>query len=222
MADETPPRVDETPDPSAAVDEFVLDPHADAVDRAVSGAVRAAKKVLVDEQGTLLDGIRVDGAAAVTAVIEDEDAHAAPYEEAVEPALRELIEELGGAPDAVSHGIGQVRTVALAPVRRRLREVVETSDDPGDLTDTVRGLYRESRSRRLPAAVAAAVASVRGAVAVGLATGDVRWQVDPAGSCGPDCADNAAAGPRAAGTPFPSGAVHPPTEPGCTCRLVEL
>ena len=164
-------------DPEAeAEDAPELDPHRKAVDRAVSDAVRAAKKVLVEEQGILLEGIRVNGGEAISDVVEDEDAHAEPYEGAVEPALRALVEALGGTvgDDIVGEGFTQIRTVALAPVRHRLQEVAAESDDPDELTDTVRGLYRESRSRRLPAAVTAAVAAVRGAVTVQLAAGDVR------------------------------------------------
>lgn len=207
-----------------AAGDGVVDPDAELIERAVSSAVRAVKKVLVEEQGTLLDGIRRSGGDAVAVVVADDDAHAEPYESAAEPALVELAEALGGTPDAATLEVGfeQIRAVALEPVRQRLLEVAETSDDADELSDTVRGLYRESRSRRLPSAVAAAASAVRGAVAISVASGEVRWQVDPEGPCGPDCADNALAGPVSAGSPFPTGALHPPTEPNCTCRLVAI
>ncbi len=198
------------------------DPDAELLERAMSTAVRAVKKVLVEEQGTLLDGIRRSGGDAIAVVLADEDAHAEPYESAAEPALIELAEALGGtgAVSTLEVGFEQIRAVALAPVRRRLLEVAEASDDADELSDSVRGLYRESRSRRLPSAIDAAVAAVRGAVAISTESGDLRWEVDPSGPCGPDCADNALAGAVSAGSPFPTGALHPPTEPGCTCRLV--
>ncbi len=198
------------------------DPDAELLERAMSTAVRAVKKVLVEEQGTLLDGIRRSGGDAIAVVVADEDAHAEPYESAAEPALIELAEALGGTGDVSTLEVGfeQIRAVALAPVRQRLLEVAEASDDADELSDSVRGLYRESRSRRLPSAIDAAVAAVRGAVAISTGSGDLRWEVDPSGPCGSDCADNALAGAVSAGSPFPTGALHPPTEPGCTCRLV--
>jgi len=163
------------PEPQPEPDDVPApDPHAQAVERAVSDAVRAAKKVLVVEQGTLLDGIRVSGGEAIGGVIEDEDAHAGPYEDAVEPALQVLIEELGGMidDDIVGEGLAQIRVVALDPVRHRLQEVATESDQADELTDTVRGLYRESRSRRLPDAVSAAVTVVCDAVALQIAAGE--------------------------------------------------
>jgi len=202
----------------------VVDPDAEVVQRTVSTALRAVKKVLVEEQGILLDGIRQHGAGAISSVVEDEDAHADPYESAAEPALVALAEALGGTGDSAILDVGcaQLRAVALLPVRRRLLEACEASDDADELTDIVRGLYRETRARRLPSAVAAAVTAVRGAVALATASGQVRWQIDPAGPCGADCADNALAGAIEAGSPFPTGALHPPTDSSCTCWLVAI
>ena len=202
----------------------VVDPDAEVVRRTVSTALRAVKKVLVEEQGILLDGIRQHGAGAISSVVEDEDAHADPYESAAEPALVALAEALGGTGDSAILDVGcaQLRAVALLPVRRRLLEACEASDDADELTDIVRGLYRETRARRLPSAVAAAVTAVRGAVALATASGQVRWQIDPAGPCGADCADNALAGAIEAGSPFPTGALHPPTDSSCTCWLVAI
>ena len=47
----------------------------------------------------------------------------------------------------------------------------------------------------------------------------VRWVVDPGGSCGADCADNALAGEVTAGERFPTGDRFPPAHPGCRCRI---
>ena len=69
---------------------------------------------------------------------------------------------MGGDADTRRQGYEQLRSVALDPVRSRLLEVAEHTDDADELSDTVRGLYRESRSRRLPMAAAAAVSAVIG------------------------------------------------------------
>ena len=130
--------------------------------RAESVATRALKKVLVEEQSTLLDGVRRSGPDAIAVVVADADAHAAPYESAIDAAFDEIIEAVGGDAGTRQAGYEQLRSVALDPVRSRLLEVAEHSDDADELSDTVRGLYRESRSRRLPMAAAAAVSAVIG------------------------------------------------------------
>ncbi|NIR36653.1 MAG: hypothetical protein GWN79_08505, partial [Actinobacteria bacterium] len=188
---------------------------------AAADAAKAMKKVLVEEQGTLLDGIRRSGAAAIEVVIQDEAAHDKAYDRAATPALRELVAALGG-PKRLSlrAALGQIHAIALEPVRQRLREVAERVDDPDELSDTVRALYRESRSRRLPEAAAAAVVAVDGLVVLHHnKNGEVHWVVEEGGPCGPDCADNALAGDIAAGDEFPTGDRHPPAHPACTCHL---
>ena len=213
-ATEPEPAPEPKPEP-ALIDE--------ARDLAVKQAARALKKVLVDEQGTLLDAIRRSGADAVDVVVADPDNHGAPYESAVQPVLHQLIESLGAVEEPnfdVAYGL--LRTVALDPVRHRLIEVAKQSDDPDELSDTVRGLYRESRARRLPEAAQALVAAAEGATMLALAEGLVEWWIDPDGGCGPDCADNALAGAIVAGEAFPTGHVHPPANSTCTCRLVGL
>jgi len=140
------------------------DPNAAVRDRVVSVVTRALKKVVVEEQGTLLDGIRRSGGEAVSVVVEDADAHASAYEAAATPGLMELIEALGGTEADLAAGFGELRSIGLDPVRQRLLEVVERSDDADALSDTVRGLYRESRSRRIPLAAEAAVSAVAGAL----------------------------------------------------------
>ena len=189
-------------------------------ERAVSVMTRALKKVVVEEQGTLLDGIRRSGGDAVAVVVADADAHALAYEAAAAASLTELAASLGGSDEHVEVGLEQLRTVGLDPVRHRLLDVAERTDDRDELSDTVRGLYRESRSRRIPLAATAAANAVIGAVTVATATGPLCWVVDPSGGCGPDCADNALAGPVEPGAAFPTGVLHPPTDPSCGCFLV--
>lgn len=188
--------------------------------RAAAAAAKAMKKVLVEEQGTLLDGVRRSGAEALSFVIEDGPAHRSAYEEAAADALRELVAELGGSKRIkLTSAFDQIDAIALEPVRQRLTEVAERGDDPEELSDTVRALYRESRSRRIGEAANAAAVAVDGHVAVALAKGSVTWHVEPGGPCGPDCADNALEGAVKSGKKFPTGAPHPPAHAACTCWL---
>ena len=157
------PDTESEPEPEAEQEAAVsTDPNQALRARAESVATRALKKVLVEEQSTLLDGVRRSGSDAIAVVVADADAHAAPYESAIDAAFDEIIEAVGGDADTRQAGYEQLRSVALDPVRSRLLEVAEHTDDADELSDTVRGLYRESRSRRLPMAAAAAVSAVIG------------------------------------------------------------
>ncbi|NDH10460.1 MAG: hypothetical protein EBY44_01735 [Actinobacteria bacterium] len=153
------------PEPEPEVEQEVAeaaDPNRAVRERAESIATRALKKILVEEQSTLLDGVRRSGSDAIAVVVADADAHAAPYESAIDAAFDEIIEAVGGDAGSRQAGYEQLRSVALDPVRSRLLEVAERTNDADELSDTVRGLYRESRSRRLPMAAAAAVSAVIG------------------------------------------------------------
>ena len=159
----SPPDAESESEPEAEQEAAVsTDPNQALRARAESVATRALKKILVEEQSTLLDGVRRSGSDAIAVVVADADAHAAPYESAIDAAFDEIIEAVGGDAGTRQAGYEQLRSVALDPVRSRLLEVAEHTDDADELSDTVRGLYRESRSRRLPMAAAAAVSAVIG------------------------------------------------------------
>lgn len=206
---------DDGPDADAADD----DPRVAVRSDATAAAVKALKKVLVDEQGTLLDGIRRSGGEAVHGLVDDAKAHAAPYDAAARPALVAFAGHLGADAVDLDAALAQIHTIALDPVRQRLREAADDTDDADELSDTVRALYRESRSRRIPEAAAAAVVAADGLAIRASAEGSVRWVVEKGGPCGPDCADNELAGAVGPGEEFPTGDLHPPSHVACTCRL---
>ncbi len=201
-----------------------VDPADDVRERAAVAAAKAMKRVLVEEQGSLLDGIRRSGAAAV-ASLEEEQIHNSCYDKAATPALREQCITLGGTSDLdLAPALANIHVIALEPVRRRLADIAEQFDSEEELSDAVRALYREARSRNLNEAASAASVAVDGLVKIekahnGKATRTVRWVVDPGGSCGADCADNALAGEVTAGEKFPTGDRFPPVHPGCRCRI---
>lgn len=219
---------------SEASEQTQPDPAEEVRERAALGAARAMKRVLVEEQGSLLDGIRRSGAAAV-ASLGDEDRHNSYYDKAAIPALREQCITLGGTSDLdLAPALANIHVIALQPVRRRLADIAGKFDSEEDLTDAVRALYREARSRHLNEAASAASVAVEGLVTLdrahndsahngpvhnGKAGGAVRWVVSPGGTCGADCADNALAGEVAAGEKFPTGDRFPPAHPGCRCRI---
>ncbi|MCY3849695.1 MAG: DivIVA domain-containing protein [Acidimicrobiaceae bacterium] len=199
-----------------------------ARERAADAAAKAMKKVLVEEQGSLLDRIRRRGAAAM-ALFDEEASHNAAYDQAAIPALREQCVSLGGSPELdLTPALANIHEIALEPVRRRLADIAQQFDSEQELSDAVRALYREARSRHLNDAASAASVAVDGLVKIdeahkavhkGKAELKVRWVVNADGSCGADCADNALAGEVIAGEKFPTGDRFPPAHPMCTCRL---
>ncbi len=209
------------PEPSA---DAMADSNGAVRKRAADAAAKAMKKVLVEEQGSLLDGIRCSGAAAMTS-FDEEASHNASYDEAAIPALREQCVSLGGPTELdLTPALANIHVIALEPVRRRLADIAEQFDGEEELSDAVRALYREARSRHLNDAASAASVAVDGLVKIDKAHQDkadrtVRWVVNVDGSCGADCADNALAGEVVAGDKFPTGDRFPPAHPMCTCQL---
>ena len=204
--------------------EPISDPTYAVRERAAEAAAKAMKRVLVEEQGSLLDGIRRTGVAAMTS-LEEEESHNSSYDQAAIPVLREQCITLGGTSDLdLTAALANIHVIALEPVRRRLADIAEQFDGEEELSDAVRALYREARSRHLNEAALAASVAVDGLVKIDKAHKDkanqtVRWVVNSGGGCGADCADNALAGEVTAGEKFPTGDRFPPAHPMCTCRL---
>ena len=231
-SESAPEQVAEPPQSSKSEASGDPEPTADAMadsngavrKRAADAAARAMKKVLVEEQGSLLDGIRCSGAAAMTS-FDEEARHNASYDEAAIPALREQCVSLGGPTELdLTPALANIHVIALEPVRRRLANIAEQFDGEEELSDAVRALYREARSRHLNDAASAASVAVDGLVKIDKAHQDkanrtVRWVVNADGSCGADCADNVLAGEVVAGDKFPTGDRFPPAHPMCTCQL---
>ena len=231
-SESAPEQVAEPPQSSKSEASGDPEPTADAMadsngavrKRAADAAARAMKKVLVEEQGSLLDGIRCSGAAAMTS-FDEEASHNASYDEAAIPALREQCVSLGGPTELdLTPALANIHVIALEPVRRRLANIAEQFDGEEELSDAVRALYREARSRHLNDAASAASVAVDGLVKIDKAHQDkanrtVRWVVNADGSCGADCADNVLAGEVVAGDKFPTGDRFPPAHPMCTCQL---
>jgi len=122
---------------------------------AVGGIARRLKRLVVDEQGDLLDAVRRNGARAVRSTITG-DTRA--YTRAVRVPMQDFASDIDVSIDDVDlEAAGSAILSALVePVRERLGELIEGTDDPDELTAAVRSIYRESRSRRADTAAEAA------------------------------------------------------------------
>ena len=122
---------------------------------AVGGIARRLKRLVVDEQGDLLDAVRRNGVRAVRSTI---TSGTGAYTRAVRVPMQDFASDIDVSIDDVDlEAAGNAILSALVePVRERLGELIESTDDPDELTTAVRSIYRESRSRRADTAAEAA------------------------------------------------------------------
>jgi DivIVA domain-containing protein len=194
---------------------------------------RKLKRVLADEQNTVLDRLRHDEPVrSLDDVIADAADHGARYFDIVEDDLMAAAEagadSLGGATlDAGEGGVlAPIRESLLGdlimPLRDRLADRIAAGDGDNEaITKSVRSVYREWKTKHIDDHLddLLLLAYGRGAFAA-LEPGEkCRWVFDPAvGPCS-DCEDNSLQGDVPAGTAFPTGHVAAPAHAGCRCLL---
>ncbi len=125
---------------------------------AVGGIARRLKRLVVDEQGDLLDAVRRNGVRAVRSTIASDTG---AYTRAVRVPMQDFASDIDVSIDDVDlEAAGSAVLSALVePVRELLGELIEGTDDPDELATAVRSIYRESRSRRADTAAEAAFAA---------------------------------------------------------------
>ncbi len=125
---------------------------------AVGGIARRLKRLVVDEQGEVLDALRRSGPRAVRNIISGD---AGPYTRAVVEPLQDFASDIDVSIDDIDLKAASAAIVSILvePVRSRLSELVDDTDDSDEFARAVRSIYRESRSRRAEAAAQAAVSA---------------------------------------------------------------
>ena len=123
---------------------------------AVGGIARRLKRLVVDEQGALLDAMRRSGSRALRGAT-----GADAYTRAALEPLQDFASDIDVSIDDIDLKAAgaAIVSVLVEPVRARLGELIEETDDSDELANAVRSIYRESRSRRAEAAAEAAFAA---------------------------------------------------------------
>ncbi len=123
---------------------------------AVGGIARRLKRLVVDEQGELLNSLRRGGSRAVRNLI---SADAGLYTRAVVEPLQDFASDIDVSIDDIDMkaAASAIVSVLVEPARARLSQLIDETDDPDELGRAVRSIYRESRSRRAEAAAEAAL-----------------------------------------------------------------
>lgn len=202
--------------------------------------VRAAKRLLQDEQNVLLDAARrarsrVEPERLLPEPVHHREAWAAVLAPAIDAAY-------GGGRSAGGRGrksssapervVNELSASLIAPLRERLTATLGTVIAQGpyespaelhrELASAVSARYREWRASELETRLgdALAAAYTRGSYDGAPAGAQLRWVSDPAEGC-PDCEDNSLE-PTVKGQHFPTGQPHPPAHPGCRCLVIAL
>ena len=207
------------------------------------------KRVLSDEQSSLLDEVRRSRRRPTAEqVLPGIDEQRLLYIEAATDELRAAV--IAGVRFAGDLDDRSVVTTATkvddiaeslaeqlaGPLRTRVeRALLDDPDGDGtdggasaadelELADRIRSCYREWRNQRVGEAVAdAAIAAfTRGLFEALPSECELRWVVDSGPTPCPDADDNALAGALAKGEAFPTGHVCPPAHAGCRCLIVPV
>lgn len=130
------------------------DDPAEAARSAAAGEIaRALKQRVVDEQGDLLDALRRDGTKALAELLANEEA-AAAFAGLAPGALEDYASDIDVKTSEldVAAGVAAIEESLVAPMRNRLREALDRTDDADELSEIARAVYRESRTRLAPLA----------------------------------------------------------------------
>jgi DivIVA domain-containing protein len=214
----------------------VLGRRDEAINHLESSLARRLKRVLQDEQNSILDRLRSLKAPAVFAdVLPGSEEHADRFVDASRPVLEEsvtagaeLTQALVGSegPVQISFDVGDLadelgRSI-VEPLRQRIEEAFgASSEDASELAEVLGAAYREWKTQRIEAAASDQVLAAfsRGAY-LALPEGvRLRWVVDNTEGPCPDCEDNTLAGEQGKGEVWPTGQLYPPAHPGCRCAL---
>jgi len=206
----------------------------------VPDAVRAAKRVLQDEQNSLLDAIRrARGRYEPARLLPEHEHQREAWVSILTPSMdaaflggRAAAGKTGRVTGAPARVVGHALSVVVTQLRERLATTIESvvAEGPYEsplelqraLGSAIGARYREWKSAELEARLrdAACAAYARGSFEAAGAGSHLRWVPADPGRC-PDCDDNALE-PTIKGSPFPTGQSHPPAHPGCRCLVVPL
>jgi len=208
------------------------------LDPLVPDVVRASKRLLQDEQNTLLDAVRrARGRPEPGRLLPDLEHQRDAWVELLGPGAdgaylggRAAVGKTGRVTSAPPRVVAELVGLIVRPLRERLTLTIESIvadgpyESPAELQrvagSAIGARYREWRSADLETRVVdvLSAAYARGSYdGAGPAT-PLRWVPDEPGRC-PDCDDNALE-PTPKGGVFPTGQAHPPAHPGCRCLIV--
>ena len=204
----------------------------------VPEVVRVSKRLLQDEQNSLLDAARRARGRPEPARLLPEPGHQreswtallAPAIDAAYLGGRAAAGKTGRVTSAPTRIVVELAALLVTPLRERLTATIESivAEGPYEsvnelqraLGSAIGARYREWRTVDLEEHVVDVLAAsyARGAYDAAAPAAMLQWVPAEPGRC-PDCDDNALE-PTLKGKAFPTGQQHPPAHPGCRCLVV--
>jgi DivIVA domain-containing protein len=208
----------------------------EALSAVVVSSARKLKRVLADEQNTVLGHLRAKRSSLeIDAILGTVDDHAQRYaasvaEETMASATAgaKSVKTSGGSSRRVTqkaiseHTAATVASGLVAGFREDTRIAIgEAEGDRDVLSSLMRDVYRKWKMEMIDTHVddIACSAYSKGAYLALEPGSALSWMVDPVSHCCSECEDNSLAGTVTRGDNFPTGHGHPPAHAGCRCLV---
>jgi DivIVA domain-containing protein len=205
----------------------------------VVAMARKLKRVLADEQNTVLGHVRAKRSSLdIDAVLGTEAEHSARYAEAVAEdsmaaasAGAKSVRAAGGSSRRVTqkavaaHAVSAMTAGLVAGFREDARIAIgEAEGDREVLLGLIRDVYRNWKTERIDSHVDdIACSSYSQGAYLALEPGSrITWMAEPDTNCCSECEDNSLGGSVVRGDDFPTGHSHPPAHAGCRCLVAPV
>ena len=202
----------------------------------VVAMARKLKRVLADEQNTVLGHVRAKKTSLdIDAVLGTEAEHSARYAAAVvedsmaaASAGAKSVKASGGSSRRVtqkaiaSHAVSAITAGLVAGFREDARIAIgEAEGDRDVLLGLIRDVYRSWKTERIDSHVddIACSSYSHGAYLAREPGSRITWMAEPDTNCCSECEDNSLGGSVVRGDDFPTGHSHPPAHAGCRCLV---
>ena len=202
----------------------------------VVAMARKLKRVLADEQNTVLGHVRAKRSSLdIDAVLGTEAEHSARYAVAIVEdtmaaagAGAKSVKAAGGSSRRVtqkaiaSHAVSAVTAGLVAGFREDARIAIgEAEGDRDVLLGLIRDVYRSWKTEKIDSHVDdIACSSYSHGAYLALEPGSrITWMAEPDTNCCSECEDNSLGGSVVRGDDFPTGHSHPPAHAGCRCLV---
>jgi DivIVA domain-containing protein len=205
----------------------------------VVALARKLKRVLADEQNTVLGHVRAKRSSLdIDAVLGTEAEHSARYASAVAEdsmaaasAGAKSVKAAGGSSRRVTqkaiaaHAVSSITAGLVAGFREDARIAIgEAEGDREVLLGLIRDVYRSWKTERIDSHVDdIACSSYSHGAYLALEPGSkITWMAEPDTNCCSECEDNSLGGSVVRGDDFPTGHSHPPAHAGCRCLVAPV
>jgi len=202
----------------------------------VVAMARKLKRVLADEQNTVLGHVRAKRSSLdIDAVLGTEAEHSARYADAVAEdsmaaasAGAKSVKAAGGSSRRVTqkaiaaHAVSAITAGLVAGFREDARIAIDEAEGDRDvLLGLIRDVYRSWKTERIDSHVDdIACSSYSHGAYLALEPGSrITWMAEPETNCCSECEDNSLGGSVVRGDDFPTGHSHPPAHAGCRCLV---